>query len=62
MELLKSNFKPRKAISASERPFLDAIEKVIAEHEPYWPITLRRVHYSLLNKNVVRTRRPARST
>ena len=57
MELLKSNFKrQRAAISVASLPLLNAIKEVIAEHEPYWPISLRRVHYSLLNKNVTRGR------
>ena len=62
MELLRSNFKPRKPISASEEPFLNAIIKVIGEHENYWPISLRRVHYSLLNQQVIRNSKTARST
>jgi hypothetical protein len=57
MERLVPNsyIRQRKAISASEQPFLEAIAKVLNEHESYWPISLRRVHYSLLNQNVVRS-------
>ena len=59
MELLvpNSSIRQRKPISASEQPFLDAIVRIVAEHEPYWPISLRRVHYSLLNQPVVRNAR-----
>ena len=52
-----SSIRQRKAISASERTFLEAIAKVLDEHKSYWPISLRRVHYSLLNQNVVRNTR-----
>ena len=52
-----SSIRQRKAISASEQPFLEAIAKVLDEHREYWPISLRRVHYSLLNQPVVRNAR-----
>jgi hypothetical protein len=39
----------RKRISAAKRPFLDAIKRVIAELEDYWPLSDRRVFYALLN-------------
>jgi hypothetical protein len=36
--LTPQSIRPRKPISASEKLFLDAIAKVVDEHEPYWPI------------------------
>jgi hypothetical protein len=40
---------PRCKISPAKFPFLDAIEKVIAKLEDFWPVTDRQVHYGLLN-------------
>ena len=39
----------RKAISAGKRPMLDAVLRVVGEHEDYWPLSDRRIHYMLLN-------------
>jgi hypothetical protein len=30
-------------------PFLRAVQKVIADHRTYWPLTARQIHYRLLN-------------
>jgi len=37
------------AISDADRPMLAAVKSVLAELEEYWPVTLRQVHYRLLN-------------
>ncbi len=39
----------RKKISEAKRPFLDAIKAVIRENEDFWPLTVRQIHYNLLN-------------
>jgi hypothetical protein len=59
MERLTPNscIRQRKPISASEGPFLAAIARVVEDHREYWPISLRRVHYSLLNQQVIRNTR-----
>ncbi len=41
--------KDRKAISQAKRPMLDRIIAVIDELQEYWPLTVRAVHYQLLN-------------
>jgi hypothetical protein len=41
--------RPRCKISRAKFPLLDAIEKVIAELEEFWPVTDRQIHYDLLN-------------
>jgi hypothetical protein len=40
---------PRHPISRAKFPFLDAVKKVIAELEEFWPVTNRQIHYQLLN-------------
>ena len=39
----------RAKISSAKEPFLAAIQKVIAELEDFWPVTVRQIHYRLLN-------------
>ncbi len=39
----------RSEISAAKRPFLDAILKVIKERQGFWPLSVRQIHYNLLN-------------
>ena len=41
--------KRRKRISAAKRPMLDAAIVVIEERRDYWPLTVRQIHYGLLN-------------
>jgi hypothetical protein len=41
--------KRRKRISPAKAPFLAAIQKVIAELQPYWPLSDRRIFYALFN-------------
>jgi hypothetical protein len=49
--------KPRNEISAASELFLEAIQAVIKEHESYWPLSLRTIHYRLLSLKVVRNTR-----
>jgi hypothetical protein len=41
--------KRRAAISQAKQPFLYAAGKVIRERRDYWPLTVRQIHYALLN-------------
>ena len=41
--------KYRSQISAAKRPMLDAVIRVLEERSEYLPITLRAIHYALLN-------------
>jgi len=41
--------KARATISPAKMPFLAAIEKAIEEREEFWPLSVRQVHYALLN-------------
>jgi hypothetical protein len=41
--------KTRAVISAAKQPFLAAIKQVLQELKPYWPVSDRQIHYSLLN-------------
>ena len=36
-------------ISAAKQPFLMAVQQVIEDLRPYWPVTVRQCHYGLLN-------------
>ena len=46
--------KRRSPISAAKRPMLDAAIKVIEGLKPYWPLTVRQIHYGLLNNPPLR--------
>src|SRR5262249_22712865 len=39
----------RKEISSAKAGFLTAIKKVIAQQVDFWPLSLRQIHYQLLN-------------
>ena len=39
----------RAVISPAKKPFLDAIQKVIADLQEFWPLSDRLIHYNLLN-------------
>jgi hypothetical protein len=39
----------RARISKAKQPFLDAILTVLRERKEFWPLTIRQVHYALLN-------------
>jgi hypothetical protein len=48
-EIAISEAPRRHGISAAKKPFTEAVQKVIEELRNYWPLSLRQVHYSLLN-------------
>jgi hypothetical protein len=39
----------RKEISAAKMPFLEAVKAIISSLEEFWPLSLRQIHYGLLN-------------
>jgi hypothetical protein len=41
--------KKRADISSAKTPFLKAIEKVIHDNRKFWPLSVRQIHYRLLN-------------
>ncbi len=41
--------KRRAKISPAKRPFLEAVQKIVDELRPYWPLSDRQIHYQLLN-------------
>ena len=40
----------RPKTSKAKRPFMDAILAVLQERKRFWPLTVRQVHYALLNR------------
>lgn len=36
-------------VSEKKRPFLEAVQKVIQGLQKYWPLSIRQIHYNLLN-------------
>src|SRR5262245_25699529 len=41
--------KRRAEISKAKRPFLDAIQRILEDLRDYWPLSIRLIHYNLLN-------------
>lgn len=41
--------KRRARITTAKEPFLDAIKRILANYEKFLPLTVRQVHYALLN-------------
>jgi hypothetical protein len=41
--------KRRARITAAKRPFLDAILRILREYRDSWPLSVRQIHYYLLN-------------
>lgn len=41
--------KHRAEISAAKKPLLDAIKNILDELSDYWPLSIRQIHYQLLN-------------
>lgn len=39
----------RKKISPASQPFLEAVQGVVEDLQPYWPVSVRQIHYGLLN-------------
>jgi hypothetical protein len=48
-EITFTDEKIQNAISRFRVPFLEAVQKVIADNRAYWPLTARQIHYRLLN-------------
>jgi hypothetical protein len=48
-EIAISARKRRPKITKAKKPFLDAIVKIIDDLEEYWPLSVRQIHYKLLN-------------
>jgi len=53
-------FKTIPKISAKKREFLEATKLIVDELRPFWPLTVRQIHYKLLN-NPPLTSKPRRS-
>ncbi len=51
---LRKKEKKRYAISEAKKPFLEAAKKVIEDLTEYWPLSVRQVHYKMLNLKVRR--------
>ena len=47
-EVDSKNVEGRKKISPAKMPFLQAALRVINEHEKFWPLSVRQIHYRLL--------------
>lgn len=39
----------RKRISPASQPFLKAAQSVVEDLQPFWPVSVRQIHYGLLN-------------
>ncbi len=51
----------RSRISSNKQPMLDAVLAVLEELREFWPLSLRTIHYNLLNKPPLRHARKAGS-
>lgn len=47
--ILVRGTKTRSDVTAAKRPFLSAVLNVLDDLKSYWPLTVRQVHYRLLN-------------
>jgi hypothetical protein len=47
-------WKPRAEISKAKAPFLEAIKKLVDEDRDFWPLSVRQIHYRLLNNPPLR--------
>lgn len=50
-----------RAISERRQPFLEAVQKVVVDFRELWPLSVRQIHYQLLN-NPPLTQEPKRTT
>jgi hypothetical protein len=41
--------KTRAALSSAKGPFLEAVQTIIKERKPFWPLSDRQIHYALLS-------------
>src|SRR6516225_11718174 len=48
-EIDMGEVKHRPRITDAKRPFLDAVLHILREYESSWPLSVRQVHYYLLN-------------
>jgi hypothetical protein len=48
-EIAITGEKRRAKISAAKKPFLDAIGAILERLRDYWPLSVRQIHYNLLN-------------
>jgi len=48
-EIDMGGVKHRARITKAKRPFLDAILRILSEYENSWPLSVRQIHYYLLN-------------
>ncbi len=48
-ELQLRGRKTRSRISNAKMPFLEAIERILDAQKNFWPLSIRRIHYALLN-------------
>lgn len=46
--------KRRKSISSAKRPMLEKVIEIIESMKEFWPLTVRQIHYQLLNHQVYR--------
>jgi hypothetical protein len=44
-----NGFKDVEPISANRQEFLAAVQEVVTRLRPYWPLSIRQIHYQLLN-------------
>jgi hypothetical protein len=44
-----NSFRPRSLISAAKRPFLEAVLQVLRDLKDFLPLSVRQIHYNLLN-------------
>ena len=42
--------KAYRLISDKKRPFLEAVQRVVESLDAYWPLSIRQIHYKLLNR------------
>ncbi|MEM8736441.1 MAG: ParB N-terminal domain-containing protein, partial [Planctomycetota bacterium] len=46
--------KPTKKVGETRMPFLEKVNEIIEDLKPFWPLTVRTIHYQLLNHKVYR--------
>lgn len=44
-----ADYKSRSEISAAKQEFLEAVRRVLEARKKFWPLSVRQIHYSLLN-------------
>jgi hypothetical protein len=47
----------RAVISEASQPLLEAVQRILADLRDYWPLSLRQIHYNLLNNPPPRARK-----